>query len=82
MHSAGDAGIEAGLRVLQGYTTRQLEYKTGGPPILSHLYTADLLRAAFAALETIELLEYEADLTEGMQHHGRSALVGLLARKR
>ena len=26
-----------GLLVVQGYTPRQLEYKTGGPPILSHL---------------------------------------------
>jgi hypothetical protein len=70
-----------GLRVLQGYTPKQLDYKTGGPPILSRLYTAHLLRAAFATLETIELREYEADLTEGTQHHGRSARVGPVPRK-
>jgi SAM-dependent methyltransferase len=70
-----------GLLVLQGYTPKQLEYKTGGPPILSHLYTAELLRAAFAALQIIELREYEAELTEGSQHHGHSALIGLIARK-
>jgi SAM-dependent methyltransferase len=70
-----------GLLVLQGYTAKQLEYKTGGPPIVSHLYTAELLRAAFATLRIVELREYEADLTEGTQHRGRSALVGLLAYK-
>jgi 2-polyprenyl-3-methyl-5-hydroxy-6-metoxy-1,4-benzoquinol methylase len=70
-----------GLLVLQGYTPRQLEYKTGGPPILSHLYTEALLRSSFAALELIELREYEAELTEGTQHRGRSALIGLVARK-
>lgn len=70
-----------GLLVLQGYTPKQLDYKTGGPPILSHLYTPDMLRSAFSALEIIELQEYETDLTEGTQHHGRSALIGLLARK-
>jgi SAM-dependent methyltransferase len=70
-----------GLLVLQGYTPRQLEYKTGGPPFVSHLYTADLLRFAFAELEIIELREYEADLAEGTQHFGRSALIGLLARR-
>ena len=70
-----------GWLVLQGYTPRQLEYKTGGPPLLSHLYTAELLREAFAALQIVELREYEAELTEGTQHHGRSALVGLVARK-
>jgi SAM-dependent methyltransferase len=70
-----------GLLVLQGYTPKQLEYKTGGPPFASHLYTPDLLRAAFAALQITELREYEADLTEGSQHRGRSALIGLTARK-
>ncbi|MEO6032520.1 MAG: class I SAM-dependent methyltransferase, partial [Burkholderiaceae bacterium] len=70
-----------GVLVLQGYTPRQLEYKTGGPPFLSHLYTAEMLREAFAALQIVELREYEADLSEGTQHSGRSALVGLVARK-
>lgn len=70
-----------GVLVLQGYTPRQLEYKTGGPPTLSHLYTAELLRASFAGLEIVELIEYEADLDEGQRHRGRSALVGLVARK-
>jgi 2-polyprenyl-3-methyl-5-hydroxy-6-metoxy-1,4-benzoquinol methylase len=70
-----------GLLVLQGYTPRQLEYKTGGPPILSHLYTEALLQTSFAALDIIDLREYEAELTEGTQHRGRSALIGLVARK-
>ena len=69
------------MLVLQGYTPRQLEYRTGGPPHLSHLYTAQMLRSAFASLEILELREYEADIAEGVQHHGRSALIGLLARK-
>ena len=71
-----------GLLVLQGYTPKQLEYKTGGPPFASHLYTADSMRTAFAALQIIELREYEAELTEGTQHRGHSALLGLTARKR
>ena len=70
-----------GLLVLQGYTPKQLDYKTGGPPILSHLYTAELLRTAFASLQIVELREYEAELTEGTQHHGHSALIGMIARK-
>ena len=70
-----------GLLMLQGYTPKQLDYKTGGPPILSHLYTAELLRTAFAPLQIVELREYEAKLTEGTQHHGHSALIGMIARK-
>ena len=70
-----------GLLVLQGYTPKQLEYKTGGPGALSLLYTADLLRRAFASLQIVELVEYEAELREGARHAGRSALVGLVARR-
>ena len=70
-----------GLFILQGYTPRQLALKTGGPGQLSHLYTAGLIREAFKALNTLELLEYEADLSEGTQHAGPSALLGLVARK-
>lgn len=72
-----------GILVLQGYTPRQLDYKTGGPPQLSHLYTEAMLREAFAAdFELMDLREYEAELTEGDSHSGRSALVGLVARCR
>jgi hypothetical protein len=71
-----------GHLVLQGYTPRQLEFRTGGPPIASHLYTAPMLRDAFAALEIVELREYDAELREGSGHRGRSALIGMVARRR
>ncbi len=70
-----------GTLVLQGYSPKQLEYKTGGPPLLSHLYTEEMLRAAFASTEILELRAYDADLTEGARHRGRSALIGLVARR-
>jgi SAM-dependent methyltransferase len=70
-----------GVLILQGYTPRQLEYKTGGPGQLSHLYTADVIREAFKDLRIVELVEYEAELNEGARHAGRSALLGLVATK-
>lgn len=70
-----------GIIVLQGYTPRQLEYKTGGPPEVSHLYTQDLLKSSFRELDLVELRNYEAELQEGVQHCGRSALIGMVARK-
>lgn len=70
-----------GVLVLQGYTPKQLEYKTGGPPFAENLYTEPMLREAFAGLELVALREYEAELAEGTQHAGRSALIGLVARK-
>lgn len=68
-----------GVLILQGYTPRQLEFNTGGPGQLSHLYTADLVRDAFRSLQTAELIEYEAELNEGTRHAGRSALLGFVA---
>ena len=70
-----------GLLLLQGYTPKQLDYKTGGPPRLDHLYTEDLLRAEFSGMDIIELESYDDVLREGTQHSGQSALVGLVAKK-
>ena len=70
-----------GIMVLQGYTPKQLEYKTGGPPFIDHLYTASMLQAAFANLQILDLMEHEDHLSEGTQHLGRSALIGMVARK-
>ena len=70
-----------GTLVLHGYTPKQLEYKTGGPPVLSHLYTEALLRESFAALDIQVLREYEEDVNEGQGHRGHSALIGLVARR-
>ena len=71
-----------GIVVLQGYTPRQLEHRTGGPGDLAHLYTRDLLEAAFGAFEMLLLEEHEDVLDEGTKHVGRSALIDLVARKR
>lgn len=71
-----------GILILQGYTPRQLEYKTGGPPLLSHLYTEAMLQDAFADMEIIHLDSYDDVLQEGTQHAGPSALIGMVARKR
>jgi SAM-dependent methyltransferase len=70
-----------GVLILQGYTPKQLEYKTGGPPCVDHLYTKPLLQQRFANMEISNLVEYEANITEGTQHRGQSALIGMVARK-
>jgi cyclopropane fatty-acyl-phospholipid synthase-like methyltransferase len=70
-----------GLILLQGYTPKQLEYKTGGPPSADHLYTEALLQETFGDMDVVELRAYEDVLNEGTQHSGQSALIGLVARK-
>jgi len=71
-----------GSLILLGYTPKQLQYRTGGPSVLSHLYTPDLLRESFSDLDIQIMDEYETELTEGDGHKGRSAVIGLVGVRR
>jgi SAM-dependent methyltransferase len=71
-----------GFLILQGYTLKQLEFKTGGPGLPDHLYTEELLTVAFGELQIIDFQVYEAVLDEGKQHSGSSALVGMVGQKK
>ena len=70
-----------GTVLLQGYSTGQLQYNTGGPGKLDHLYDEALLLNAFPAYERVDLRTYEAEIQEGQAHRGMSALVGYVGRK-
>ena len=70
-----------GIFILQGYTPKQLEYKTGGPSLIEHLYTEELIRGLAQDFNILELQSYERELSEGPRHTGMSALLGLVARK-
>ena len=71
-----------GVLILLGYSPKQLEYKTGGPSLLEHLYTEKLLREQFSTYaEILEIESWEEELSEGRRHSGMSALVGMVARK-
>lgn len=71
-----------GLLLLQGYTPRQLEYRTGGPSQAENLYTAALLREIFADMDILHLVEHDSHISEGAGHSGMSALIDLVARKK
>lgn len=80
------AGIISALKpggwlLLQGYRPEQLDYATGGPSAVENLYTEQVLRAAFADFEIVELTAYDAEIQEGSAHSGMSALIDLVARK-
>lgn len=70
-----------GLLLLQGYTPKQLEYRTGGPSAVENLYTEAMLRELFADWEIVLLREHEDMIGEGVAHVGRSALIDLVVRK-
>jgi SAM-dependent methyltransferase len=71
-----------GSLLLLGYTPKQLEYGTGGPSVLSHLYTPEMLVEAFVGMDIQSLETYETELNEGEDHKGRSAIIGLVATRR
>lgn len=70
-----------GIFILQGYTPKQLEYKTGGPSLIDHLYTEEIVRDLAKDFEILDLAGYERELSEGARHTGMSALLGLTAKK-
>ena len=70
-----------GTVLIQGYGKNQLNFKTGGPDKLEHLYDEDLLRQAFAGFDVQVCDTYETTIHEGAGHNGMSALVGFVARK-
>ncbi len=77
----GQAVAPGGLLLLHGYAPRQVEYGTGGPPVVENMYTTDMLEDAFAGWDILRLEDYDKDIEEGPGHSGRSALVDLVARK-
>jgi len=70
-----------GLLLMQGYTPRQLQYGTGGPKQIDHLYTRELLQQEFGDLSEVHIAEYDCELEEGSAHAGMSAVIDLVARK-
>lgn len=70
-----------GLLLLEGYTPKQLAYGTGGPSNVENMYTRELLEQAFSGFADVRITEYEAEVSEGTRHKGRSALIDLIGRK-
>lgn len=71
----------AGYLILQGYRPKQIEYKTGGPPLAENMYTANMLREHFRDMTILHLREHDDLITEGTGHDGMSALIDMVARK-
>lgn len=72
---------EGGIIFIHGYTRKQIQYGTGGPSNIDHLYEPEMLAEAFADFEILTNEAYEADVDDGPGHNGRSALLDFIARK-
>ena len=70
-----------GLLLLQGYRAEQLQFGTGGPKQLDHLYTRTLFEEAFKDFASIDIRTHDSVLAEGSRHVGLSALIDLVGVK-
>lgn len=70
-----------GVFLLEAYTPKQLEFKTGGPSAIDMLYNATDLATELAPLYFDHLVEIERNIHEGKAHHGQSAVVQVVARR-
>ncbi len=82
VHRQVVAGLRpGGVFVLEAYTPRQLEFKTGGPPTTELTMNLLTLRQELNGLDFKHAVELERDIREGLFHQGHSAVVQLLALK-
>ena len=70
-----------GILLLHGYTPKQIEFGTGGPPFVENMYSKQMLKSAFGNMEILHLKAYEREVDEGRGHSGMSALIDMVARK-
>ena len=70
-----------GILIIQGYTPKQVEHKTGGPGKIENLYTKSMMIELLGGLKILELTEHEGELREGNHHIGMSALMDVVAIK-
>jgi SAM-dependent methyltransferase len=70
-----------GLLIIQGYTPKQLQYRTGGPSQIENLYTRAMLEEAFNEFREVAIVEEDLEMHEGTAHGGMSAVINFTARK-
>ncbi|GMT45585.1 MAG: SAM-dependent methyltransferase [bacterium] len=70
-----------GVFLAEAYTPKQLEFKTGGPPVKELLVDLSMLRKELKGLRFIHALETERIIHEGKFHFGKGAVVQVIAVK-
>lgn len=82
LHNKVVAALKPGGQlIMESFTPEQLNYSSGGPPVLEMLYTAEMMQDDFKLLETQHLEECVTELNEGKYHCGEGAVIRLLAKK-
>lgn len=71
-----------GVFLLEGYTPRQLEHGTGGPPVRELLMELGELKDELRQLDIVHALELKREIHEGRLHTGLGAVVQIIAVKK
>ncbi len=80
VHRRCIAGLRpGGAFVLEAYAPRQLEFRTGGPPVRELLMELDDVKRELDGLRFEIAHETERDIVEGRFHTGRGAVTQILA---
>ena len=82
LHQAVVNGLKpGGVFMLEAFTPRQLEMKTGGPASADMLMTLASLRKELAGLRFVQAAELERNVLEGKFHTGQAAVVQIVGIK-
>ena len=78
LHQAAINALKSGGElIMESFSTEQLNYSSGGPPVLEMLYTEQMLLEDFAGNEVIEQTSGVMRLNEGKYHVGDGAVIRL-----
>jgi len=70
-----------GILILEGYTKKQLEYGTGGPPEKEMLFDREEITSELNGFEFLVNREIEREIFEGKLHNGLGSVVQIIGRK-
>jgi len=77
-----DSLKSGGKIIMEAFNKDQLQYKSGGPPVLEMLFSEAMLREDFASVNILEIEEKVVYLDEGKYHCGDGAVVRMIAQKK
>jgi SAM-dependent methyltransferase len=82
VHQNAIAGLApGGVFVLEAYTPRQLEFKTGGPGNVDMLVSLEKVESKLTGLDLKIAEERDREVIEGEYHNGMAAVVQILGEK-
>lgn len=70
-----------GTLIIECFNPAQLERTSGGPKDIGMLYTEEMLKGDFSALNISELITTTEELNEGSHHQGTAELIRMVAKK-